>query len=307
MTVKIIGAGLAGLLAANTAFQDSIILETQNEDSFKKHTALLRFRSPKIGIALGIDFKEITVHKNIYAGCKLYNHSDIFFANSYSKKVNGIIEDRSIWNLETTKRWIAPENFHDLLLERCKNRIQWGASPDFTEMLADKGDQLFINTAPLPSILNALNIGFDGNEFKSSSINVERYIIKDCNVYQTIYFPEVDFNCYRASISGNILTIESIGDITEYEFENITALFNIDQNEMVQLGSNCQILGKISPIDNEWRKNKLFELTHFYNVYSLGRFATWRQILLDDVLNDIYVIKKLMNTGFYEKSMAIAN
>jgi len=41
-----------------------------------------------------------------------------------------------------------------------------------------------------------------------------------------------------------------------------------------------------------------------YNVYSLGRYATWRNILLDDVYHDINVIKQLMDSdGYYTGKM----
>jgi hypothetical protein len=41
----------------------------------------------------------------------------------------------------------------------------------------------------------------------------------------------------------------------------------------------------------------LFRLTHERNIYSLGRFATWRNILLDDVVDDIAAIKKLLKAN----------
>lgn len=31
-----------------------------------------------------------------------------------------------------------------------------------------------------------------------------------------------------------------------------------------------------------------------YGIYSLGRFATWRQILMDDVVKDVKVIEQLI-------------
>jgi hypothetical protein len=36
-------------------------------------------------------------------------------------------------------------------------------------------------------------------------------------------------------------------------------------------------------------------LTEEHNIYSLGRFATWRQLLLDDLVKDIGVIEKLID------------
>jgi hypothetical protein len=41
----------------------------------------------------------------------------------------------------------------------------------------------------------------------------------------------------------------------------------------------------------------LFRLTHEHNVFSLGRFATWRNILLDDVVDDIVQVKRLLKSS----------
>jgi hypothetical protein len=51
------------------------------------------------------------------------------------------------------------------------------------------------------------------------------------------------------------------------------------------------------PIDDALRKQLLFRLTHEHNVFSLGRFATWRNILLDDVVDDIVQVKRLLKSG----------
>ena len=48
------------------------------------------------------------------------------------------------------------------------------------------------------------------------------------------------------------------------------------------------------PIDDKIRKDFIYTLTEKYNIFSVGRFATWRQLLLDDVVNDISVIERLI-------------
>ena len=45
----------------------------------------------------------------------------------------------------------------------------------------------------------------------------------------------------------------------------------------------------------ETRKEFLYYLTREFNIYSLGRFATWKQIILDDVVDDANKIMKLIN------------
>ena len=62
------------------------------------------------------------------------------------------------------------------------------------------------------------------------------------------------------------------------------------------------VFGKIAKIDDAWRKQFIFEMSSKHNICSLGRFGTWRNLLLDDVLQDISVLKKLMNTTTYDRS-----
>ena len=45
------------------------------------------------------------------------------------------------------------------------------------------------------------------------------------------------------------------------------------------------------PIDESKRQKFIFEMTTRYNLYSVGRFATWRQLLLDDVVEDIQKVE----------------
>jgi hypothetical protein len=65
-----------------------------------------------------------------------------------------------------------------------------------------------------------------------------------------------------------------------------------------------QKYGKLSPIDEQKRRAFILAMTDQYRVYSLGRFATWRQILLDDVVKDVQVIEGYMTErDAYSRSM----
>jgi hypothetical protein len=76
--------------------------------------------------------------------------------------------------------------------------------------------------------------------------------------------------------------------------------FGIVREECVPIERVSQRYGKIAKIDDAWRKKFIFELTHKHQIFSLGRFGTWRNLLLDDVLGDLSVLKKLMNTTTYD-------
>jgi hypothetical protein len=304
MTI-ILGAGMAGLLAAATQFQNAEIYEAQSKESLKKHTALLRFRSSAIGDALGIEFKKVIVHKAIWFGGK-FHRPDPMLANMYSQKAIGAIQDRSIWNIETCERYIAPGDFHEQLIKRCESRINFDCNMSCENVFHEFGCPV-ISTLPMPILANIAGINkADLPEFTSSKIFVKRWKIKDCNTYQTIYFPTPGLPLYRASITGAILTAEYTCE-SEDDDDCIFEAFAIDTSKIQALDSQQQQLGKISPIDNNWRKQFMFDMSHNHQIYSLGRFATWRQILLDDVLKDISIIKKLINSSNYDSKMVASD
>jgi len=67
--------------------------------------------------------------------------------------------------------------------------------------------------------------------------------------------------------------------------------------------ASSQKYGKITPIDEKIRQEFIFEMTTRYNLYSVGRFATWRQLLLDDVVGDIQKVEQFIrgNSDYHRK------
>lgn len=69
-------------------------------------------------------------------------------------------------------------------------------------------------------------------------------------------------------------------------------------------------LGKIAPIKDDVRKDFIYTMTREYGIYSLGRFACWKQTLLDDVVDDCHVIHRLISAegkrSAYHQSLAVA-
>ncbi len=51
------------------------------------------------------------------------------------------------------------------------------------------------------------------------------------------------------------------------------------------------------------RKALLHHLTITHGIYSLGRFATWRNILLDDVYEDVFAIRKMIHQSHYDVNL----
>ena len=293
----IVGAGLAGLIAA-TQFSNAKVFEAGKEDAFP-HSALLRFRTPIIGQMTGVPFKEVSVRKGISVEGKFVNPS-IRIANDYSKKVTGKIFDRSIWNIETATRYIAPEDFPGILKEMNRHRVEYESPFDYL----DDQNCPIISTAPLHIPVEALNLISPREvEFERSPINVRRYRITGANVHQTIYYPGIETHVYRASITGDLLIIEAIGSIYGNDIIQVANSFGLTLNDIEPIGDVKQAYGKIAPIDETLRRALVRQLSGNFNIYSLGRFATWRNLLLDDLPQDINVIRRLINNDSYHLAL----
>lgn len=284
----IVGAGLAGLIAAH-AWPAATILEATPQPR-AAHRALLRFRTEAVARLTGVEFRRVTVRKGIWAD-GAFQPPAIRWANLYARKVLGrLAGDRSIWNLDTAERFIAPDNLYEQLIDSVGARIQWNTPANFA------GQQTLVSTAPLPFVLKALGID-NGVQFDKASIRVTRWTIPGADVFQTVYFPETWLNVYRASITSNLLIVESVDDLDEGDHQELERAFGVRLSDCDALGSVEQRYGKIAPIEDAVRKQLLFKLTHEHNIYSLGRFATWRNILLDDVVDDIGAIKRLLKAN----------
>lgn len=287
----IVGAGLAGLLAAY-AWPNIPIVEAAKE-ARSEHKALLRFRSDAVSRLTGIEFRRVLVRKGVwYRGAQVA--PTIALANAYARKVTGILlGDRSIWNLDPAERYVAPETLYEQLIDAAGARIEFGATADF------KSRAPIVSTAPMPVVMAAVDMQPELN-FHRSSIDVMRYRVPGCDLFQTIYYPDPNLFLYRASITGDLLICEFMrtgATLRMTEADAIRLSFGIDPAQCVEMDRAHQKYGKIVELQADVRKSILFSLSHDHNIYSLGRFATWRNVLLDDVVSDIDVIKRLLKTG----------
>lgn len=301
MTI-IIGAGLSGLIAA-TQFPMATVIEANGPEALS-HKAVLRFRTDALSNLTGIPFKKISVRKSIwYAGEHVA--PNIQLANWYSRKTNGGILDRSIWNMETVERFIAPEDLQQQLATIIGDRIEWNRPITLVDML--ETPRPIISTLPMPVLQSLLYVGTPATtqpEFSHKPIVVDRYRVKGANVYQTIYYPDPNGATHRVSITGDLMIRERSGGLDDIELHEICHSFGIREGDLdIIEESHRQKYGKIAPIDEKWRRNFIYEASRQEQVYSLGRFATWRNILLDDVVKDIAIIKRLIANGSYEATI----
>lgn len=302
--LNIAGAGLAGLLAAH-AWPTAAVWEPMSEPR-SHHKALLRFRSQAVAQLVGIEFQSVTVRKGIWVGS--FVPPDPQLANWYSFKVLGSAEsDRSIWNLEPVQRFIAPESLYEQLVDAVDRRILWNSPFDYTA-----GERV-ISTAPLPVVLNALAEHLEVKDpspidFKRAAIRVDRYRVPRCAVYQSVYFPHPETPVYRASITGDLLIVESVAGRVpdDRQLRQVFAAFGL-MVDAQPIDTVEQKYGKIVPLPSDIRRALLHRLTEKHGVFSLGRFATWRNVLLDDVVSDIAVIRRLLLASKYDRSLHFSN
>jgi hypothetical protein len=305
--IHIIGAGLAGLITA-CKLKEANIIEASGRA--EQHKALLRFRTRKVSELTEIPFKEVTVHKEIWSNGYTPHACTIAMANLYAAKVSSIINGRSIWNLDTCTRYVAPHDFYDRLCDRLASRIAWNSALAPGDIVRGNHKK-FINTAPLPVIMDICGIERRQFAFLKKAIRVDRYLLQeDTDVYQTIYFPEPGLRIFRASITGNVLIVESMSEVFFHQHDETSLLreaFGLKGMPLTPLDTADQKYGKIVDLPRDQKEAILYELTREFNVFSIGRFATWRNILLDDVVNDISVVERLMAASTYGRELVLAN
>ncbi len=296
--MNIIGSGMAGLIVG--VLNPSAKIYEASDSLPANHQAVLRFREDTISKLTGIPFKKVKVRKDIWL-----NHRSVQcsprLANLYSQKVIGKILDRSIWNLDPVERYIAPPDFHNLLADLCVGRINYGWEiKNKNQLDALIEDDTTISTMPMWVLAGILGIKFE-SDFTFQEITTSRYKINNCNVHQTVYFPDPEIGLYRATLTGDNLILESNTKMAPIDLMVAREAFGIDLEGFSIISENHrQKYGKISPIDENERKQFITKTTIDHGIYSLGRFATWRNILLDDVVKDVYVIKALAEKGYYE-------
>ena len=290
----IVGAGLAGLIAAH-AFPTHELIDAMPEPK-QTHKALLRFRSQRVGDLVGVEFKPVEVFKAIWLDGTEVPPS-IRMSNLYSEKVVGKLLPRSIKQAESVLRYVAPPDLYETLLTSVGSRITWGEKADFNTIGA------CISTAPLPLVLADLNYTVR-SVFRRSEIAVKRFLIDDADVYQTTYYPTREHTLYRASITGDLLICEFAGEPSGAWWYDVIASFALERTQIDEIETTSQQYGKIIPIDEDERRALVAKLTIEHDIFSLGRFATWRNLLLDDVVDDIAVVRRLMKASHYERRLA---
>lgn len=306
----ILGAGMAGCVAGILNPKAKILEGAGSPPD--NHNAVLRFRTDNIGKITGIPFRKALVHKAIWFDEKFYQPNPLL-ANLYAQKVTGKILSRSIWNIDPVERYVAPPDFHMQMLEMLEDRISYGLKilsidPEYihcNNKSFERSAAPIISTIPMPVMIravadvDAVGLGDFDFDFNRQPIYTERWSVADCDVYQTIYFPDQNLELYRATLTGSDLILES----TSHSIMSIAVActaFGISMDRCKIIKSGEQRYGKIAPINDAQRKMFMFNLTQELGIYSLGRFACWRNVLLDDVYEDVFKIRSMLNQSAYD-------
>jgi hypothetical protein len=295
--ITVVGAGMAGLLAAAMLRSDCRRVIEVNEKLPNNHSAVLRFRSSLVGDTLGIPFKKVKVLKDIVPW-----KNRIADALSYSFKANGTYTLRSSVTArgDVEERYIAPLDFISRMENHVHSEIQYGSFfvPE------DYKTVPVISTMPMPALMKLLGwkhahrvkFGYvDGYNINAT--------LPDVDAYCTLYIPNPDYKFSRISLTGRMMTIECPKQAVEFaemdeDIKRSLKLLGLSTVKVEGAVLKKQQYAKILPIDDDLRKQFILWASQAHGIYSLGRFATWRPgLLLDDVVNDVRVIQRLINKG----------
>jgi hypothetical protein len=309
--MKIIGAGLAGLLAARLLKHHSPVIHEVQPELPNNHSAVLRFRTDKVAVATGIPFTKVKMIKHYIPWL-----NPVADSLSYARKVSGVTRsDRSITSasLEPQERWIAPSNLVMVLAAGAKILFNLNISDDHWAGFHSDGP--VISTIPMSALMKLLKYPHIP-EFKSISGYNLSARLKDCDAYVSVYVPDPLHHFSRISITGDELIVEypgvvpghlgldqieevtkacaHLGLVDEYTENSVWCNENLEEPPIW----HSQQYSKILPIDEGIRKHFMHWATVNFNVYSLGRYATWRPtLLLDDLVKDIALIDKWITEG----------
>ena len=293
----IVGAGMAGLLAGNMlASRHCPTIVERSPALPNNHNAVLRFRSSIVGDTVGIPFKKVNMVKTVSPW-----RNPVADSLAYAKKNTGTFRsDRSIMEGTVTgDRYIAPMDFIWQLADRFAGKIELGVEADF-----NSNGEPIISTVPMPVLMQLLDYPEDLQpNFQYAQATHIKARVNLCDAYVSVLFPDPNMPFSRVSITGGELIVEAPSWIS-------------DDNAVRALRGAANALGvgdyivpdsvdvyqstyaKILPIDEAVRKDFIAWATDKHNVYSLGRYATWRpKLLLDDLVNDVRLIERWLSSG----------
>jgi hypothetical protein len=294
----IIGAGMAGLLAANMLRRKPLQVVERQSSLPNNHHAVLRFRTTKVSEQVHIPFREVQVFKSID------ERDPIKAAMQYARKVTGRYEVRSLIKLEPSTRYIAPPD----LVEQMAHGLDIAYGVDGLAYCApSKRDEMgmspIISTLPMNVLMDALEYTGDRPDFNFLPGYVIKAHVSNCDMFATRYYTSGEYGpLYRASITGDTLILEFVGEpfddfVPDDVTPNVVDDFGIFWDDVTDWtepkASKYAKLAALSDADKRKAQAFMHWATVNWRVFSLGRFAKWEAgLLLDDIVQDVLKIER---------------
>lgn len=298
----IIGAGMAGLLAGQLLIRHKPVIVEAKGELPNNHSAVLRFRSNRVGEVLGIKFHQVTMMRttlpwrNVVADALQYAFKNTGTYRSDRTAAEGTVVEQ---------RWIAPPDLIRLMSQGLS--ILYGTP--FTKSDLNLQVEPIISTLPMPILMELLEYPNSPEFLYKHGTNI-RFHICCCDAYVSINIVDPNVPFSRITITSNEVIVELPGHMKD-EFngedaEDLTkmALHLLGMNESMLESTptlHSQPYAKIEPIDEMVRKDFIYWATTKHGIYSLGRFATWRpKLLLDDLIHDVRLIEDWIGSSKYD-------
>jgi hypothetical protein len=297
----IVGAGMAGLLAARMLSHRKPVIWEKQTKLPNNHHAVLRFRTSQVGDILGIPFKRVNMIKDA-----LHWQNPIADSLAYSFKNSGVYRsDRSVTKgMVSEERYIAPPD----LIERMAEGMPIEFGREYAPTDPHVRGVPVISTIPMPVLMTALDYEMSP-DFEYQSGMVIEAMVSVCDAYVSLLVPAPTLPFSRISLTGNQLLVEvpKVEKLAKYEeFARLAAnILGLRDEHIVRVSPpRYQSYNKILPIKEETRKEFMFWATKNYDIYSLGRYATWRPgLLLDDLVKDIRLIDGWVGRSGYDVAL----
>jgi hypothetical protein len=290
--IDVVGAGMAGLLAAAMLRKKCNGVFESQEELPNNHSAVLRFRSSVVADTLNIPFKKVMAIKSVEPW-----RNPIADAMAYSRKTNGTATMRSVLSAspDPQPRFIAPPDLLRQMAELIDAPVEFGQDYPFWAF----NDRPTISTIPMPSLMSILGYEFDPGDFNSRSGANVIVSLLDCDAYCSLYVADPTFPAARISITGDQMVAECYGGwkpVDEFKFAGQCAeKMGLHRSQIAGVEVKSQKYAKILPMPEDKRRRFVMWASEEHGIYSLGRYATWRPgLLLDDVVNDVRVIQRLI-------------